>query len=68
MDLSVGKVRQAAGVVEVEVRCDDVTHVARLEAESANLRDRGLARIDARANDREERTAELARVACIREA
>ena len=68
VDLGVGKVRQASRVVEVEMRRDDVAHVARLEAELADLGDGRLGGVGARARDRGERNAELARVAGVVEA
>jgi hypothetical protein len=47
VDVRIGKVRQAASVVEVEVRGNDLAHVLWLEAERADLRDSrlGLARL-----------------------
>ncbi len=63
--LGLGEVRQPAGVVDVEMRSDDLADVARIEAERAHLLDRrlGLARL--RSEERVEDQPELARVAHV---
>lgn len=68
VNLGVGKVRQAAGVIEVEVRRDDVADVGGVEAPFADLGYGRLGGFNARANDGPERLAELARVARVVEA
>ena len=42
VDLGVGEVGQAAGMVEVEVGAGDVAHVGRVEAQAADPLDRRL--------------------------
>lgn len=42
VDSRIGKVRNAAGVIEIEVREDDVLHIVRRKAERPNLGERGL--------------------------
>lgn len=65
VNLGVGKVKQSAAVVEVEVRRDDVAHVARLEAQVADLRYGRLGDVDAWTNYCPEGPAELARGASV---
>ncbi len=57
VDLGRREVRQAAGVVEVEVGHDDVLDIRRIEAERAHLRDRCLAQLEPRAHHPVERRA-----------
>jgi hypothetical protein len=61
VNLRVGKVREAAGVVEVEVRGNDVAHITGLEAERLDLRERGLGRIETGADECSDGSAKLAR-------
>jgi hypothetical protein len=68
VNLGLGKVRQTAGVVEVEVRRDDVSHIARLEAELPDLRDRRLGRVGAGTHHGREGNPELPRVLRVGEA
>ncbi len=63
---SVGKVGQAARVVEVEVGRDDVAHIVRVETERGELRDRRLGAVGLRAHERREDAPELARVRRVR--
>ena len=63
--LSLGKVGQPAGVVDVEVRGDDVAYVAGREAQRAYLFDRRLALARLRCEQRVEDQPELARVAHV---
>ena len=54
--LGVGEIGEAAGVIEIEVREDDVAHVARGEAERLELRQRRLRGLAARPRHRRRRS------------
>lgn len=54
----VGEIREASGVVEVEVRDDDVAHVSPIEAEAFDVGERGLLEVEPRARHAEEESPE----------
>ena len=58
MDRRPGEILDAAGVVEIEMRHDDVPHVARREAESLDLPDRGQPRVEADVVEHDEERAD----------
>src|SRR5579862_2574072 len=59
------EIAQAAGVIGIEVREHDVAHVLALEAEPLQLRERGLALVEARAQEQLRRAEPPPRVAHV---
>src|SRR4051794_40981440 len=68
VDLRLGEIRDAAGVIEVEVCGEDVADIGRVMAERLDLPDRRLALLADRGGHRAEWPAEAVRVGAVTEA